>query len=105
MSNSSKKKTYNFTDQKTKDEATYKLWCCWRDEYKAKWQGNNATVWYSKNSRPNNGLDWLIEKAKELRIEFKVAYIYGPDRKEIIMKIPGCDLAHLNREKGIHDGN
>lgn len=94
-----------FKDAKAKKAAMYKLWIAWLPQYMSKWGNRKTSVWYSYNKRRDNGLNWLIERAKELRTEFKVAKIYDNQTGEELFNIPGCDIAHLNRENNLDSEN
>lgn len=104
MSNNKKTKTSNspnnyFLNEDGKKAAKYKLWCGWLPEYIGKWQGKKSTVWFGLNKRRNEGLDWLFQKAKSLRTEFRVAIIYDNQTGKELYRIPGCDLSALNPQQ------
>lgn len=96
---SKKQNPIDFTNQDNCKNAKYKLWIVWLPQYRNKWGGNDKMTFYGSNKRKNNGFDWLFEKAKSLRTEFKVAIIYDNQTGLMKHKIPGCDLAHLNKSQ------
>lgn len=78
-----------FKSEEGKKSAIYKLWMAIKPEYMMKWKGRKKMVFFGYNKRRENGLDWLIEKAKKHRDEIVVAHIYNNQTGERIYKIPG----------------
>jgi len=99
MSNTQKSKINYFNSDEGKKNALYKLWCAWLPQFQAKWQGRKTTVWFGLNKRKGNGLDWLLNKAKSLRHEFRVAHIYDNKTGKLLYTIPGSDIEALNQLK------
>lgn len=94
----SKNKSNDYSNPDVRQQCQYKLWIAWLPQYIPSHKGQKTMVYYSDNRRKNKGLDWLIEKAKSLRTEFRVAIIYDNQTREQMYKIPGCDLAYINTE-------
>lgn len=92
------KQNYFKTDE-GKQAALYKLWVAWLPQHIPKWGGKKTRVWFGFNKRKNNGLDWLIEHAKSLRAEFKVAKIYDNKTGNELYSIPGLSETNLNLDE------
>ncbi len=102
MNNKHKQKLNYFKAEEAKKAAKYKLWLAIKPQFVSKWHGKRTMVYFGFNKRKENGLDWLLNKAKFLRDDIIEARIYDQTTDTCVYKIPGTNasLLAINENEG-----